>query len=346
MRAKGIAYDTGLYEPSGSSNERLCSRSDFDPGLVRSELLIVRDELHCTAVQLIGGDATRLEIAAQHAADLGLEVWFCPYPIGLTEAEMHTLFVDCAERAERIRARGAEVVFVAGVELSVMSRAFLDGDTIDARVAGLLAAPDRVQRISTLSAQLDGFLRDAVSEVRDLFGGKVTYAAIPFEQVDWELFDIVTLELIRSAEVADRFRDGVRALVHSHEKPVAVSGFACATWRGATDVAPTSMTIAQLDEQTGARRLNGEYERDEPGQAEYLTDLLDIFDSEGVDSTFVHLFALYNYPHRSDGDPRDDLDLASPGIVAVLERGRGTTYPAMPWEPKQAFAAVASHYSR
>jgi hypothetical protein len=66
---------------------------------------------------------------------------------------------------------------------------------------------------------------------------------------------------------------------------------------------------------------------------------------EGVDSTFVFLFALYSHPHRPDGDPRDDLDLASIGIVKVLEGRNGNTYPDMPWEPKAAFAAVADHYA-
>jgi hypothetical protein len=31
---------------------------------------------------------------------------------------------------------------------------------------------------------------------------------------------------------------------------------------------------------------------------------------------------------------RDDLDLASIGIVKVLDGGNGTTYPDMPWNPK------------
>ncbi|MCW6006061.1 hypothetical protein K1W54_15950 [Micromonospora sp. CPCC 205371] len=81
------------------------------------------------------------------------------------------------------------------------------------------------------------------------------------------------------------------------------------------------------------------------GQATYLGELLDIFESEGVDSAFVHLFALYNLPHRPDGDPRDDLDLASLGIVKVLDGRNGDTYPDMPWEPKAAFATVAERYS-
>lgn len=44
------------------------------------------------------------------------------------------------------------------------------------------------------------------------------------------------------------------------------------------------------------------------------------------------------------GDPRHDLDPASPAIVKTLEGRGGDTYPAMTWEPKAAFAAVAERY--
>jgi hypothetical protein len=47
---------------------------------------------------------------------------------------------------------------------------------------------------------------------------------------------------------------------------------------------------------------------------------------------------------RSTGDPRDDLDLASVGIVKVLEGRHGDTYPDMSWDPKAAFAAVVECY--
>ncbi len=49
-------------------------------------------------------------------------------------------------------------------------------------------------------------------------------------------------------------------------------------------------------------------------------------------------------PHRPDRGPRDDLDMASYGIVKVLESGRGETYPDTRWEPKAAFAAIADFY--
>ncbi|MFP3114071.1 hypothetical protein [Streptomyces sp. Iso 434] len=340
MRARGICYDTGFVRPGSNSRVR------FDPELVRRELTVIRDDLHCDAVHLTGGDPERLELAARHAADLGLEIWFSPYPLELGTDEMLSLFADCAERAERVRRRGAEVVFVTGVELSVMNQGFLDGAGTEERLAWLLADSElRADRMAMASTRVNAFLRDAVTVVRERFHGSITYAAIPFEGVDWSPFDFVTYELIRSAEVADRFREAVRDLTTTQPKPVAVTGFGTATWRGAGEVAPRSMDVLESDPVTGAPlRLTRACERDEEGQAAYLCELLEIFDSEGVDSAFVFLFALDNLPHRPDGDPRDDLDLASLSVVKVLEGRHGDAYPDMPWEPKAAFAAVAECY--
>jgi hypothetical protein len=341
MRAKGITYDTGF------TRNGAISRARFDPDVVRRELGIIGDDLHCNAVRVTGGDPERLELAATYAADLGLEVWFSPYPLELTADEMLALFADCAERAERLRQRGAEVVFVAGAELSLMDKGFLPGDTLEQRLEPLLNQRDRDrlrERVGEASARVNDFLGNAVAVVRERFGGKITYAAIPLERVDWAPFDIVGVDLYRSAEVADQFSEGVRTLV-AQGKPVAITEFGTAAYRGAGDRGARALEIVEYDKDTGAPiRLNGEYIRDEAGQATYLRELLEIFDAGGVDSAFVFLFALDGFPYRPDGDPRDDLDLASPGIVRVLERRHGDTYPGMPWEPKAAFTALADHY--
>ncbi len=328
-----MTYDTGFVRNGHSARE------PFDPEVVQRELAIIRDDLHCTAIHLIGGDPARLEQAAGWAADLGLEVWFSPYPLDLTTDEILALFTDCAERAERLRETGADVVFVTGVELSIMNKGFLPGNDVQERLDGLFVDPKG--KFAEVSKRLNTFLDTAVREVRARFHGKVTYASIQFEQVDWTRFDFVTVELIRSAEVAHVFREGVRTLV-AQGKPVAITGFGTATWRGSGDVAPRSMEIVEYDKETGhPLRIDGQYERDETGQATYLRELLEIFDDEGVDSAFVFLFALYDYPHRPN--PEDDLDLASFGLVKVLENGAG--YQGLNWEPKEAFAAVAEHFS-
>jgi len=334
-----MTYDTGFIR-----NGEI-SRTDFDSQVVRRELAIIRDDLHCSAVQVIGGDPGRLELVAAYAAELGLEVWFSPYPLELNPGEILALFADCAERAERLRKKGAEVVFVAGVELSIMNQGFMPGDRADERLSLLLSDPDRRgERLAEVSDRLNDFLRGAVAVVRELFRGRVTYAAIQAEGVDWTLFDIMSFELIRSAEVAGQFREGVRTLV-AGGKPVAITGFGTAAYRGAGDRGGRVMEILEYDEATGAPvRLNGYYVRDEDGQAAYLRELLEIFDTEGVDAAFVFIFALDNFPHRPDGDPRLDLDLASLGIVKMLENRGGDAYPGLAWEPKAAFTAVAEYY--
>jgi hypothetical protein len=341
MRAKGMTYDTGFIRGGDSS------RTSLDPEVVKRELAIIRDDLHCNAVQIIGGDPARLELAATLAAELGLEVWFSPYPLELTPEEILSLFHDCAQRAELLRETGAEVVFVTGVELTIMNHGFLPGESLEERLGLLLSDPDhRRERLAEVSARLDDFLGAAVAVVREHFHGRITYAAIPFERIDWTRFDIMSVELIRSADVADQYQDGVRTLV-AQGKPVAITGFGASTYRGAGDRGARGMEIVETDKDTGAPvRLNGDYVRDEAGQAAHLREVLEIFDAEGVDSAFVFLFALQTHPHRPDGDPRDDLDLASPGIVKVFEDRYGETYPDMRWEPKTAFTAVADHYRR
>lgn len=336
MRAKGISYDTGFVR-NGSYSRKL-----FDPEVVERELRIIRDELHCTAVRIMGGDPDRIELAAGYAAALGLEVWFSPYPLELTTEEMLRLFADCAERAERLRRSGAEVVFVAGAELSLMNPGFLPGDTTDERVA-LLARPEEVRKhLGAVSGKVNAFLGEAVATVRERFDGPLTYAAVPLERVDWTPFDRISLDLYRSAEIADRFADGVRDLT-TQGKPVAITEFGSATYRGAGDRGALGLEIVEYDAD-GPARLDGGYERDEPAQAGYVRELLAAFDAGGIDAAFVFTFALYDFVHRPDGDPREDLDLASYGIVKVYEDRLGGVFPGLPWEPKEAFSTVGEYY--
>ena len=71
-------------------------------------------------------------------------------------------------------------------------------------------------------------------------------------------------------------------------KPVAITEFGSASYRGAGDRGARGLEIVEYDKDTGAPvRLNGEYVRDEEGQAAYLRELLEVFEAEGVDSTFV-----------------------------------------------------------
>ncbi|WP_410596951.1 hypothetical protein [Amycolatopsis sp. lyj-23] len=331
MRAKGIGYDTG-FELGGSFNR------PFDPDLVRRELTIIRDDLHCTAVRLIGTDLDRIESAARQAAELGLEVWFSPFPWDRGPEEVLALLADGAGRAERLREAGAEVVFVTGAELSLFCHGFLPGESLPERLENVLASREL---LAGLPERINAFLARAVAAVRARFGGRVTYAAIPLERVDWAPFDIVSVDAHRSKEVEHLYRDGVRNLVAAG-KPVAITEFGVTPYRGAADLGARSGEILEYEDGLPVR-LKGDHVRDEEEQARYLRELVEIFAAEGVDAAFACTFVCYGLVHRAD--PRTDLDMASCGVVKVLEDGVGETYPGVPWEPKAAFGALAGCYA-
>jgi hypothetical protein len=46
-------------------------------------MAVIAGDLHCDAVRVSGRDGERLSVAARHAADAGLEVWFSPFPVDL-----------------------------------------------------------------------------------------------------------------------------------------------------------------------------------------------------------------------------------------------------------------------
>jgi hypothetical protein len=334
LRGKGITYDTGFFHAGVSTRET------FDPEVVKREMRVIHDDLDCNSVRITGGNADQLEIAALHAANAGLEVWFSPFTCDLTTDELLDFLDDCAERVERLLRQGAEVVFLTGAELSLFTIGFLPGDTLEDRI-GLLATPQRLRELlPQIPPLINDFLGKAVARVREHFGGKISYASIPFEGVDWTPFDFISVDAYRSSVVADHYRDSIRALV-AQGKPVAITEFGCATFQGAADKGASGGMIVEYDHATPVR-LNGDYIRDEAEQATYLRELLEIFTAEGVDTAFVNTFASYHLPHRHD--LRADLDMASYGVVKVLEDRPGHSYPDMDWEPKAAFTALADFY--
>jgi len=336
LRVRGMGYDTGFCI-DGIINR------PFDHALVRRELQIIHDDLHCNAVRLIGNDLDRIEFAADLAADLGLEIWFSPFPMELDPEEVLKLFVDAAGRAERIRRRGAGVVFVTGAELSLFNSGFLPGNSFEERTGPLIRRePGMREVLAGVPARINEFLSRAVTAVREHFGGKVTYASIPFEGVDWTLFDIISVDLHRSQEIAGIFQQSIHTLV-AQGRPVAITEVGCTTHCGAADNGARGGKGMIVYEGGIPLRLNGDYIRDEQEQATYLRELLDIFTAEGVDAAFVCTFVCYGWPHRST--PREDLDMASWGVVKVLENHKGFTYPDVPWEPKAAFTALADFYA-
>ncbi|MET9105372.1 hypothetical protein [Streptomyces zhihengii] len=338
MRGRGIHYDTGMYVLGKHS------RPTFDPHVVEAEIRIIAEDLHCNAIRVIGDDPDRIDVAARCAAAAGLQVWYSPFPCDMTNEQMLPFLVDCAERAERLRRDGTDVVLVTGCELSLFAQGYLPGDTFADRVP-VLAGPDRETALQGIPDRVNAFLGEVVAAVRPVFGGPVTYASNPLDGVDWEPFDIIGLDAFRGLRNAATYRDDLRKEV-IHGKPVAILEVGCCTFQGAGGYGGAGWYVAM---EADGVTLKSDLVRDESEQVRYIDDLMPIFDEEGVDSVFWFSFIDCRAPHRTDGRP--DLDMASYGIVKLLEEDHGIplpsrAYPDMPWEPKRAFYALAGRYQR
>ncbi|RDI49038.1 hypothetical protein [Nocardia mexicana] len=317
MRAKGITYDTG-FTPG------LSSRPEFDPDAVKEEIRVVAEDLHCDAVRIIGGDPERMSVAARHAVDAGLEVWFSPFPSDLTTDDMRPYFAECADRAEAVGAQ----VFVTGCELSLFAAGFLPGADLLTRVANFTSGdPAAMENLAEATPRINAFLAETVTTVRKRFGGKVTYASALWEEIDWEPFDIVGIDAYVDPE-DPACRPGLRQFFR-HGKPIAVTEFGCCTYRGAAARSGIGWDIA--DHEADPPRIKGDYVRDEDEQVRYMRAIFDLAEDESVDTAFWFTFASYSCPHHED--PRFDLDLAAFGVCKVMPDGS--------LEPKRAFHALA-----
>lgn len=312
MRARGINYDTGFLPGPD------CTRKTFTPETVRRDMAAIAGELGCDAVRVSGRDPERLSVAAEHAAAAGLEVWFAPFPVDVPADELLPFLADCARRAQALRRAGTEVVFVAGCEVSAFCGGFIPGDTYRDRLHTMATADlDWWTALGPVQERVNTFLAEAAETVRAHFDGRVTYAAGPWESVDWGPFDIVGVDAYRAAYNAGSFRSELRGHL-AHGKPVAVTEYGTCAYRGASELGGMAWQVPQ-----GVTP-------DEDEQVRYFTELLDIFEEEGVDTALWFTFAGYGRT--------GEADLGSYGVVRMLDETR--------WEPKKVFHAMAARNRR
>jgi hypothetical protein len=302
VRARGINYDTGFLP-----GDKL-SRKAFTAEIVRREMAVIADELHCDAIRISGREPDRLAIAAQEAKAAGLEVWLTPFPADLDPPDMLQMFETCAREIPAD-------VFVTGCELSAFGNGFIPGATYLDRLQSMATA-DMAWWTSLGPAieRLNSFLIEAAQTVRKHFSGRMTYASGPWEQVDWQPFDIVGVDAYRAAYNAETFRSELRQHF-TPGKPVAVTEVGTCAYQGAGERGGMAWHVPD-----GAIP-------DEDEQVRYLDELLTIFEEEGVDTALWFTFAAYNR-----------RDLGSYGVVQMLDETR--------WQPRKAFHALAARYAR
>ena len=88
--------------------------------------------------------------------------YLCPEQVHTCDLTTDELLADCADRAERLRRQGAEVVLVTGAELSLFTVGFLPGDSFTDRIDLLTALhPHRRELLAEVSARINDVLGKA-----------------------------------------------------------------------------------------------------------------------------------------------------------------------------------------
>ncbi len=320
---RGVNYDVGTALFGG------LSRTAWTTAHVDRDMAAIADELGCTAVLLVGSEIDRLQEAAMLATGRGLAVWFEPRPFDATPAEAIELFTSVAQVAEHMREH-TDVTMSLGVEHSLFLDGLVPGADFWERAENLAEID-----FDALGRDLNAFLGDSVAAVRPAFAGPITYSSGMWEDVDWARFDLVGVDLYRDASNEATYEQDVRAL-HRHGKPVVITEFGCCSYVGADQRGGDGFTI--VDWSGPVPVVTGNPVRDEHVQANYLDELIGIFENAAVHGAFIWNFIEPDSPYSPD--PRHDLDMAGFAIVRC-DTDYGMTGR---WTPKAGFHAVAQHF--
>jgi hypothetical protein len=347
LRIKGITYDAGAFMG-------INWRPVFDPKVVRRELQIIKEDLHCNAVIIGALDVGRLVTAASAALEEGLEVWLSPLLWDKSEDETVTYLAKAAGPLETLHKQWPDkVVLSVAAESTLFMQGILEGKNVTQRLGNSKAR----QRIMAgeHNGPLNAFLARAVAAVRREFKGELTYHSLIWEKVDWSLFDYVGVDHYRAKDIEDRYVEMLKPLFDSG-KPVVVTEIGYGTYQSDGKLAQVLLGGGDVDFWSQffhafpvvgrfvRPRVRVVHPRDETWQARKVVETLAILDAAGVEGAFVSTFLSQINPY--DEDPKYDLDTASASIVKSYGGGRhGTTYPDMPWEPKESFRALADYYA-
>lgn len=331
LTLKGINYDVGTNYGPG-----YLSRDAWNQDLIQSEIRVIRDELHCNTINIFGSDINRLVECATIALASDLQVWLQPRLIDSTPDEMLAHLSELSREAEELRKEYPNVTLNVGCELSIFMSGLIPGRSFLQRATWLGYMWWLWMLLPPFNYRLNAHLKKALSVARANFKGQITYGSGIWESVDWSEFDMVGLNYYRESSNQSSYVSDLRCF-HRHNKRIVITEFGCCSFEGADKLGGSGDSIVDYTKPTP--ELRGTHIRNEKVQADYLIDLLNIYQSEGIYGAFVFEFTEPSHPHSND--PRSDLDMASYGIVKVSKQPDSTLH----WEPKQAFYELAKFYA-
>ncbi|MFI6276903.1 abortive phage infection protein [Streptomyces sp. NPDC050988] len=330
---RGVVYTVGAGETPGTA---------WSERRMRGDIQVIADDLHADTVEVTGDGVERLNATASEVAERGLHVWLQPTLGDVPEREILEHLAEAGRHGERLRKQGARVTLAVGCEFWLFVPGIVPGADVFERITNLEKGNFDLAKVQK---RLAAFTAKAAAVGRSVFRGRLSYAAMQdpsFENVDWNLFDVVGIDYY--SHFPQR-ADYVRELRKFQRwgKPLAITEFGTCTFVGAPEQGGMGWSI--VDHTKTPPEIKGNVVRSERVQAAYLTDLLGVFESMNLHAAMAFEFVTADAPHRPD-KPLYDLDMASYAIVKPIKNRPDDPESGWHWEPKEAFHAVARHYGR
>ncbi|TCK92564.1 membrane protease YdiL (CAAX protease family) [Natranaerovirga hydrolytica] len=332
LTQKGISYDVGTSYVPGQS-----SRPNWYPEVMRREIQVIRDELHCNSILIFGNDLKRLVECAEEALKSGLYVWLQPRLMNSQQTEMISNLKEVSKAAEKLRQKYQNIGLNIGCELSFFTAGSIPGRDFShrAKILGFLAP-----LLPLFNWRLNKLLRKAAAVARSHFNGSISYGAGTWEDVDWSQFDMIGLNYYLDSTNQTNYVNSLRKF-YKYDKPIVITEFGCCSYEGAEFKGASGADIQDWME-INHRKLDGIYTRNEQVQADYIGSLINLYEQEGLYGAFVCMFIEGDSPYSED--PLYDLDRASFGIVKPYPLESGKLADEGYWQRKQAFYEIAQRY--
>ncbi|MGO4756884.1 abortive phage infection protein, partial [Streptomyces sp. 2MCAF27] len=292
----GLTYRGVSYEViDGGTPE-----TSWNAARMRKDIQTIKNDLHAGSVSVFGDGVDRLKATSSEAAERGLHVWLQPRLADVSHQDILDHLAETGRHAERLRRQGAGVHLSVGAEFVLFVPGIVPGDNALERVKNMLDGnfdPEKMMR------RLREFTARAAKVGRSVFKGRMTYGAAQDEEVDWDLFDLVSVNYYayhpNRADYVSELTPFLR-----WRKPVVISEFGTCTFKGAPEQGGMGWYVVDYDKDPP--EIVGDLVRSERTQATYLTDLLNVFESMNLYAALVYQFAAPDNPHRTN--PRYDLD--------------------------------------
>ena len=336
----GVVYDVGLM--FGGKN---LSVSNFRKEQVAYDMSIIKHVLNCNTVRIEGENLDRLSIATEEAHKQGLKVLFNPWKMEADSATTVDYMIRASKVAEKLRLKGADLIFVTGCEYTLFNRGVFPGDTFDKRIAWLMklgSMPNPMEEIQ--GKKLNLILQSMASQVRKNYHGKIVYSSGAWETVDWTNFDYVGVDYYHNNESDEQYIEGLNRY-KSIGKPVIVMEMGCCAYQGAAERGGNGFSVFKGVDSNG----NGIYEggkkpvRDESVQADYISKNIDLLQKAGASGIMVYVFSYPIYPYSKTGV---DYDMVAYSLVKSFPSTDARNKQIPSWEPKEAFYRVGEIFGK